>query len=71
MGRGEDSRVSGGTTERKKVNLTEQEANRERSRRPWRGWTLGGGGGGEHCSKEAHCSVAVTAKPPNCHREAG
>jgi len=41
MGRGEDSRVSGGSTERKKVNLTEQEANKERGRRPW----LGGGGG--------------------------
>lgn len=42
MGRGEDSRVSGGNTERKKVNLTEQEANKERSRRPW----LGGDGVG-------------------------
>lgn len=55
--------MSGGNTERKKVNLTEQEANKERSRRPW--WGGGGGGGvgaGVHCSRKP---TAAWPQQPN------
>ena len=57
MGRGEDSRVSGGSTERKKVNLTEQEANRREAEGP--GWGEGVALG--HCSKP----TAVWPQQPN------
>ena len=55
MGRGEDSRVSGGSTERKKVNLTEQEANRREAEGP--GWGGGGGlgGGGDTAQSPLQC----------------
>ena len=69
MGRGEDSRVSGGSTERKKVNLTEQEANRREAEGP--GWGEGVALGWGGTLLKAHCSVATTAKQPNCHWEAG
>ena len=60
MGRGEDSRVSGGSTERKKVNLTEQEANRREAEGP--GWGEGVALGWGGTLLKAHCSVATTGK---------